>query len=143
MCIEIPIKFPCQILIVLKGAPMKFGIWIYPYHGWWCYVADFMWLILVLKLLLKNLSLLSKHWRELGVLRGTLIYISAFGNMLCWLSVILSGILIGVRDYLQRICWPWVHGGCGLDGVCKLFCRLYPLQYLPRSNPVPIITTEE
>merc|ERR1719331_517353 len=25
--------------------------WLYPYHGWWCYLTDLSWLLLVLKLL--------------------------------------------------------------------------------------------
>lgn len=77
--------------------------WLYPYHGWWCYAADFSWILVVLRLFGDDVLLLFKYWREVGVLRGTWVYMS-FGNLVCLMTTLYSfGLIYNWVDYLFQI----------------------------------------
>lgn len=67
--------------------------WLYPYHGWWCYLADGVWLALVIRLLLDDVVSIYRYWKELGFIKGTCAYMTP-GNVICWLTVLYNFAII-------------------------------------------------
>jgi len=67
----------------------------YASRKWWIYVFDIGWLVLILKLAVEEGRELIKHWRQLGLIAGTRIYMN-FSNFLDWLSIVYSFVLVGL-----------------------------------------------
>jgi len=71
--------------------PVSF--YLHPYHGWWCWFVDIVWVILILKLFAEESIELMRHWRQLGCVKGTRVYMGP-ANAVDWVSILYAFVLI-------------------------------------------------
>mmetsp|Transcript_7419 Transcript_7419/g.16971 ORF Transcript_7419/g.16971 Transcript_7419/m.16971 type:complete len:897 (+) Transcript_7419:48-2738(+) len=72
--------------------PVSF--YIHPYHGWWCWASDGIWLALIAKLFIEETIEILKHIRQLGCGTGLKTYMS-FANAVDWISILYAFGLVG------------------------------------------------
>jgi len=79
------------------------SVYLNPYHGWWCYVADIGWALLTLKLFVEESIELGKHWRQLGFTKGSQVYLS-LANAVDWVSIVVAFAITGCWfQYLSKL----------------------------------------
>lgn len=72
------------------------SVWLHPYHGWWNYVIDISWALLVLCLLVFETWEVSRYVRQLGCRRTLTLYVN-LSNIVDWLSIVTS--------FIVAYCW--------------------------------------
>lgn len=107
-----------QISIHVNGAGhfyrtiLPTGIWLNPYHGWECYLADTCWVLGILKILISEMMDFNRLFNKRGLRNACAEYFS-ISNFVDWCST-LAGISISIfwalhmsklanlRDYLDQ-----------------------------------------
>merc|ERR1719464_720228 len=65
--------------------PVSFNL--SPYRWWYCILVDILWALLTLKLFFEEGIEVLRHWKQLGIAKGTKVYMT-FSNAVDWVSIL-------------------------------------------------------
>lgn len=151
----------CMFFLTRGGHIFKMivpvSVWLSPYHGWWNYVLDGLWMLLVLKLFLEELIEIAVNMKRFGCCRGIKKYAN-LANCIDLLSVAYSGIIVYIwylhimdlmqlKEYLAQanphIPGSWVDADLRaeyFDHVGKVVRTTYTIRYVLAGYPFVIVS---
>jgi len=70
------------------------SVWVHPYFSYWNYILDFAFCALVMKVFIDESREIFKHMKQLGVVRGVVVYMN-WVNFVDWVNIVFSFVIVG------------------------------------------------